>query len=79
MHKIPTLILALLLLASNLIVSPMYAKNSVSTYVSATVLESITTFTLNGQIVIQTNSDRGTVIQNLAFLGNTYRTYSLTY
>lgn len=79
MHKIPILILALLLLASNLIISPIYAKNSISVGVSAVVLESITALTLDGKPIAQTNSNKETAIQELVLSGKNFRTYSLTY
>lgn len=79
MHKIPILILAFLLLTSNLIASSIFAKPSKTIAISATVLENITAFTDNNQITIQTNSNKETTIQKLTLAGKNYRTYSLTY
>jgi len=79
MNKIPTLIVAFLILASNLLFCPVLANNSKGIGVSALVLESLTALSQNGTLDIQTNARRQITAQKLTFSGRKYIACSLTF
>lgn len=81
MHKIPTLILALFILASNLVVTPTFAiglaQNRVS--VSAYVEEQISVRINKGVYSVSTNSTNGFwVITNNSSVFNKSKTFKTT-
>jgi hypothetical protein len=59
MRKIPTLILALFVLASNFFCAPVFSAGTNQIAVSATVLEHISIHQNNGNIIIETNLKNG--------------------
>jgi len=59
MRKIPTLILALIVLAGNAVAAPVFAVPTNQISVSATVLEQLSLVRSDSEILVETNSKTG--------------------
>lgn len=77
MHKIPTIILALFIGASNFIATPIFSFSNNQISVSATVQENLQMSKENGQVSLVTNTRLKTHVGTTTLRNQVYKTYTL--